>query len=210
MIALWNRLIRMPENRVAKKIFNWDVSIKGAWASTVEDILIRAGLLDSFQNCSVVNISMVKEILNSIFQNKWSQDILYKPKLRTFVMLKNQYACEKYVCAPLSKRQRSLCAQLRSGILPLHLETGRYRGIVEEERVCIYCDIHDIENEFHFMFYCPLYHELRQKLFNRCKNLDLIWLSDADRLCWIFEHKIFALAEYLEKAWDKRSKITYI
>ena len=90
------------------------------------------------------------------------------------------------------------------------LETGRYRGVVEEERVCIYCDIHDIENEFHFMFYCPLYHELRQKLFSRCKNLDLIWLSDADRLCWIFENKIFALAEYLEKAWDKRSKITYI
>ena len=115
----------MPENRVAKKIFNWDVSIKGAWASTVEDILIRTGLLDSFQNCTVVNIVMVKEILNSIYQNKWSQDILHKPKLRTFVMIKSHYACEKYVCAPLSKRQRSLCAQLRSGILPLHLETGR-------------------------------------------------------------------------------------
>ena len=36
MIALWNRLIRMPENRVAKKVFNCDVSI-----SAVEDILIR-------------------------------------------------------------------------------------------------------------------------------------------------------------------------
>ena len=124
-------------------------------------------------------------------------------------MMKSYYACEKYVCAPLTKRQRSLCAQLRSGILPLHLETGRYRGVVDEERLCIYCDINDIENEFHFMFYCPLYHELRQKLFNRCKNLDLIWLSDAERLVWIFEHKIFALAEYLEKAWDKRTKTTY-
>ena len=63
MIALWNRLVRMPENRIAKKIFNWDVSIKGGWASTAEDVLIRTGSLDSFQNCSVVNISVAKEIL---------------------------------------------------------------------------------------------------------------------------------------------------
>ena len=109
MVALWNRLIRMPENRVAKKIFNWDVSIKGAWASAMEDTFLRTGLQDSFQNCRIVNISMVKELLNSIYQNKWSQDILHKPKLRTFVMMKSYYACEKYVCAPLTKRQRSLC-----------------------------------------------------------------------------------------------------
>ena len=125
-------------------------------------------------------------------------------------MIKSCYATEKYVCVPLSKRQRSLCAQLRSGILPLHLETGRYRGVVEEERICIYCDVDDIESEFHFVFYCPLYHDLRQKLFERCKNLDLIWLDDAQRLAWIFEHRVFALAEFLEKAWDKRAKRTYI
>ena len=52
--------------------------------------------------------------------------------------------------------------------------------------------------------------DLRQEIFNRCKNLDLIWLSDAERLVWIFEHKIFALAEYLEKAWDKRTKKMYV
>ena len=170
MVALWNRLIRMPENRVAKKIFNWDVSVKGAWASAVEDTLVRTGLHDSFINNSIVNTSIIKDTLYSLHQNKWSQDILYKPKLRTFVTIKSCYGSEKYVCAPLSKRQRSLCAQLRSGILPLHLETGRYRGVIEEERICTYCDLNDIENEFHFMFYCPLYHELRQRLFNRCKN----------------------------------------
>ncbi len=58
-------------------------------------------------------------------------------------------------------RQRSLCAQLHSGILPLHLETGRYRGVIEEERICTYCDINKIENEFRFVVYCPLYHALK-------------------------------------------------
>ena len=39
--------------------------------------------------------------------------------------------------------------------------------------------------------------------------MDLMWLSDAERLQWIFVHKIFALADYLEKAWDIRTKKTY-
>lgn len=50
MMALWNRLVKMPENRVAKKIFNWDVSVKGAWACEVQDIFTQIGAPDLFQN----------------------------------------------------------------------------------------------------------------------------------------------------------------
>ncbi len=31
-----------------------------------------------------------------------------------------------------------------------------------------------------------------------------------ERLKWIFDHKFFALAEYLEKALDKQTKRTYV
>ena len=163
---------------------------------------------EAFLNLNLVNIQAAKETLNSLFFSNWSQEILYKPKLRTFVLIKHSYGEEKYVRTPLSKQQRSLCAQLRAGILPLHLETGRYRGTPEEERVCVYCNM-DIENEFHFLFYCPLYHELRSRLFDKCENLDLLWLNDADRLKWLFDHKVFAFAEFLEKAWRKRMNETF-
>ena len=132
-----------------------------------------------------------------------------KPKLRTYVTIKNRFGKEKYVTAPLAKRQRSLCAQLRSGVLPLHLETGRYRGTKEEDRTCFYCCT-EIENEFHFLFYCPLYQEIRLKLFNRCNNQNLPWMTDADRLRWLFDNKVLALAEFLEKAWEKRAKTIYV
>ena len=120
-----------------------------------------------------------------------------------------QYIHYIYTTAPLTKRQRSLCAQLRSGILPLHLETGRYRGTKEEDRKCFNC-LTEIENEFHFLFYCPLYQELRLKLFYRCKNPNLPWMNDSDRLRWLFDNKVFALAEFLERAWEKRTKIIYV
>lgn len=38
--------------------------------------------------------------------------------------------------------------------------------------------------------------ELRQKLFGKL----LMWLNDADGLKWLFDSKIFTLAEYLDKA----------
>ena len=154
---------------MAKNIFNWDISIKGAWARELESILVEIGAHDIFSNRNCINIQAAKETLNSQFYYNWSNEILQKPKLRTFVTIKHSYGEEKYVRSLLSRQQRSLCAQLRFGILPLHLETGRYRGVPEEERVCVYCSM-DIENEFHFLFYCPLYHDLRLKLFDKCKK----------------------------------------
>ena len=55
-----------------------------------------------------------------------------------------------------SKYGRSLFAQLRVGILPLEIETRRYRGIVIEERLCQFCKSL-VEYEVHFLCICPLY-----------------------------------------------------
>ena len=59
---------------------------------------------------------------------------------------------------PADKSQRLLCAQLHSGTLTLALETGRFIGIPEEDRICLLCDLEEIENEIHF---CSLLSSLR-------------------------------------------------
>lgn len=41
-----------------------------------------------------------------------------------------------YVTANVSRSQRSLTAQLRTGIHPLTLEVGRFKNIQEENRLC--------------------------------------------------------------------------
>lgn len=40
------------------------------------------------------------------------------------------------------------------------IEKGRHFSIVREEPVCVYCET-AIEDEYHFMFICPLYSNLR-------------------------------------------------
>jgi len=66
--------------------------------------------------------------------------------------------------------ERSFTAQLRSGTLPLHVETGRFRNIKLENRICSLCQLNEIEDEVHFLFKCPLYNEVRERWLHRIRN----------------------------------------
>ncbi len=47
-------------------------------------------------------------------------------------------------------RRRLLLAQFRLGILPLHIETGRFRNNQPEERICPIYNT-SVEDEYHFV-----------------------------------------------------------
>ncbi len=49
----------------------------------------------------------------------------------------------------------------RCGILPLEIETGRWQNKPVEERICKVCESDEVENEFHFIFSCTLYNNIR-------------------------------------------------
>ncbi len=56
--------------------------------------------------------------------------------------------------------------QFRIGILPLHIETGRFRNVKINERKCYVCNNEYMENEFHFLFVCNAYIEFWNVLYN--------------------------------------------
>jgi hypothetical protein len=45
----------------------------------------------------------------------------------------------------------------------LFIETGRYTGIVRNERKCIIFNLNVLENEFHFALQCTKYNDLHKK-----------------------------------------------
>ncbi len=56
-----------------------------------------------------------------------------KPKL--IYHLKNNIV-QKIMLNCIRRKERSILAQIRFGILPLHIKTGRFRGTALEERTC--------------------------------------------------------------------------
>ena len=67
----------------------------------------------------------------------------------------------EYVTINLKRKERSVLAQFRLGILPIRIETGRYIGERKEYTQYRMCEQTQIENELHFLFYCSLYNDLR-------------------------------------------------
>ena len=49
-------------------------------------------------------------------------------------------------------------------VAPLRIETGRYEELSEAERICPLCKEHT-EDEFHILFNCVWYNDIRTELF---------------------------------------------
>ncbi len=75
-------------------------------------------------------------------------------------MCKHGLCTEECVKMNLTRTTRSFIAQFRIGILPLHIERGRFVGTKPEDRICFICKM-EPETEIYFMFKCPLYMLLR-------------------------------------------------
>jgi len=61
-------------------------------------------------------------------------------------------------------------AKLRSGVLPLEIETGRWRGVPADERLCMLCNDGSVEDEYHFVLECDKYREKRIAFVNMIVN----------------------------------------
>ena len=87
-------------------------------------------------------------------------------------MLKFSFDTEPYALKYMNRNKRSIFAQLRMGILPLRVETGRFQNLDLVDRKCVYCISGQIEDENHFIFNCSHYNHLRTPFLNKCKDVD--------------------------------------
>ena len=153
MLRLWNRLVGMDNNRLTKQIFlnDFNRNRNNSWCSEIKFIFNKIGLPAIFQNKKLCDITSCEKILLENHCTEWPDKAKDVSKLRTYISFKTQHNTEDYVKAYLPKQERSFLAQLRCGVLPLRIETGRFSGLKAEERVCQLCDSGDIEDEKHFI-----------------------------------------------------------
>ncbi len=89
----------------------------------------------AFQARNMVCTKSAWACLHETYCNQWKIESLNKPKLRTYVKFKTCFKIEDYVMTLMRSQQRSYLAQLNCGILPLHIEMGRWYGVQEEYRL---------------------------------------------------------------------------
>ena len=145
----------MPTHRIPNIVWQWSLAENlETWSHDIKLILSEANPLDHEHLYNETDLTMVEEKLMKQARNKWHIEALGKSKLETFVQIHNFDEQKVLLKANLDHYHRSLIAQFKSGILPLRLETSRYKGIDREERYCQICDRNIVEDEIHFLFKC--------------------------------------------------------
>ena len=209
-IRLWNRLLKMNENRLTRKIFEWDYGLcKNNWSSEMKKMFenLQSNI---FRQKEVFDDTNVGEALHAIMNESWKQDVIKKPKLRTFLLYKEDISREDYVIRINSRSERSLFSQFRHGILPLKIETGRFKGLAIDARLCELCNLNCIEDEIHFLCTCPVYTEVRSILFDKIIDNDSFTDMDCtDKFIFLMKNHWKDVSTFVSNAWRIRQEKLY-
>ena len=111
----------------------------------------------------------------------------------------------------ISKYQRSLFAQFRSGILPLEIETGRFRDFPLCERICKVCNSGSVEDEIHFLCECSNYSNERLEMLSKVCDGSTIFgeMDSLDKFVYLMANHERAVISFLSKAIQKRRHSLY-
>ena len=216
ILRFWNRLQLLDNNRLTKQIFLWDKNNRSRcknWSNDVYKIMQELDESSTFENNELISLNCARGKLYEHFTRTWRGEVSVKPKLRTYKLFKDVYELEPYISINMSVKYRSVLARLRNGILPLELETGRYHGVPEAERICKLCDSGDIENEFHFLFKCSTYQDDRQQFFSYVVQIypDFLQYDDINKLkSMMTTEVVLETAKFVYNCFQKRQSLIYV
>ncbi len=77
---------------------------------------------------------------------------------------------ESYINFVEDRYLRKNLTMLRLSCHSLYIETGRYKKVPQNLRICENCNLNEIENEYHFTMRCPLYQQSRNEIFTFFDN----------------------------------------
>lgn len=211
MLRYWNRLVKMPNDRLTKKIFMHNQTVNSKWCQEIQEIFAKIDKNEIYDNTSLYNLDEFDNDIKPCIDNFWNVQINSKPKLRTFKTFKTNFEVSDYIQAIKNRYTRSIFAKFRLGILQLSIETGRYTQVKLEDRVCKLCNNGSIEDEFHFLCKCSKYNELRISLYENItfSNDGFAGLDDQSKFIFMLKSYNKYVVDYLKSAWELRKTILF-
>jgi hypothetical protein len=111
----------------------------------------------------------------------------------------DKYEMEKYMVILENFYDRQILAQMRTGSNFLEIELGRRNGTAHDERLCKCCSAKEVEDEYHFVYRCEAYKDIRAKypgLFAGHQNMTTFFKGDTRKI-----------TKFLLKCRDHRSTV---
>ena len=182
-------------------------------------------LLNISVNCKKTSDGVgkyTKQKIRSCFDIFWKEEISASKldkdgvghnKLRLYSKVKSSFTREPYIDIVQSRNQRSWISRLRSSSSRLGIEIGRYKNIHLASRICKHCSTEKIDDEYHFLMFCPIFELKRACFFGKLSSIipNFPSLSEEDKfrviLCPTSEISTKVINKYIRIMFNARDNL---
>ena len=215
VLKYWFKLLHLPDHRYVKKAYNmlyfFQTVGQENWASRVKNMLYTNGFGYVWENQYVEHenefLASFTQGQKDQFLQEWSDNIQNSSKLVLYKQFKLSFCYEHYLDIVTVRKFGNALATFRSGSLGIEIERGRYLRIPRPERICKPCPKREIEDEYHFLFSCSAYHDIRQTFlpakFYGVPNKHIFFILMASKC----EQYIKSLASFVYYAFERRKQL---
>lgn len=171
IVKFWFKLLE-SENCIMKSIYQ-DMferaekypCVKYNWLLNVKHLLFSLGFGEVWYSQNVTNkrlfLDIFKQRLQDCFQQDCNAFFSTSSKCVLYRYLTNKLCLQSYLLKPIAVKYIQLITRYRLSAHSLMIEKGRFTQLPKEQRLCIFCHL-DVEDEYHFIFKCSMYHEYRK------------------------------------------------
>lgn len=174
MISFWSKLIENDQydiHKLSSLIYKViyashnSCGIKSQWIENIKSLICSLGFAGIWYSQSFTNrnwfVKAIKQKLKDVFIQNWLAIIGISSASNIYRIFKTKFEQSLYLSIlPTYYCKRFLAFRTRNHHFPV--ETGRWRSVPLNNRVCPYC-VSDIGDEFHYLLTCKHFQELRSK-----------------------------------------------
>ena len=168
MIRYWHRIFK-TNNCILKACYSYlyecvEIYNEHNWAYRVKHELFMLGFGELWINQHIddKDVPVIKQRLLDQSQQLIRSQISASPKFTYCKYLIDVYSIQYYLSKFIPVHLRKCITKFRLSSHNLTIETGRYIATDRSKRTCFSC-VDEIEDEYHFIFVCPLYNSLRKQ-----------------------------------------------
>ena len=215
-VKYWLRLMKLPNTRYAKMAYqmmvNMDERGHETWVTRLKILLFENGFAHVWYNGGVgsenVFLRKLRTRLTDCFAQNWHAKLEDSSRYQVYRSFKSDLVREKYFHVVQTNYVRVMYSKFRLGIT--QLKTNKLRYINTDSEVNKKCDLCNlaVENEYHMLFVCPFYQDLRCRFLGKYFDLDSFINQRMEILNTENPSRIRSLASFVFHALKLRREIT--
>ena len=209
-IKNWERIIRGKANIPLMESYQESLELDLPWISSIKSTLENIGLLNFYNGDYAAKPPFVYKKLFQRLSDIFHQEIFSKingerSKLRTYAIFKKEQGFEKYLADIKNTNVRKNVTKFRLSNHKLMIEVGRHQKIDAEQRFCPFCP-NTVEDEFHFLLYCPTYDIQRSAFLDPITSIihNFSLLPDSQKFELVMSHMDPDLCSFISNSMDVR------